>query len=88
MFHKLALTVPLHWRARWRNSPGTAGAKLGPHACHTEAQSRLALPVLAGHMKKPDLFCVRPVERTDRLGGGLQLDLAALLREISLRFRR
>jgi hypothetical protein len=23
MSHKLTLTVPLHWRARWRNSPGT-----------------------------------------------------------------
>jgi hypothetical protein len=22
MSHKLALTVPLHWQARWRNSPG------------------------------------------------------------------
>jgi len=39
-------------------------------------------------MKKPDLFCMRPVERINRLGGGLQQHLAALLREISLGFRR
>jgi uncharacterized protein (DUF2236 family) len=29
-------------------------------------------PVLASHVKKPDLLCMRPVERTDRLGGGFQ----------------
>ena len=39
-------------------------------------------------MKKPDLFCMRPVERINRLGGGLQQSLAALFREISLGFRR
>ena len=31
---------------------------------------------------------MRPVERINRLGGGLQQHLAALLREISLGFRR
>src|SRR4029453_13764236 len=51
-------------------------------------QSRLARPDSAGHVKKPDLLCMRPVERMDRLGGGLQLYLAALLREIRLSFRR
>jgi hypothetical protein len=35
-------------------------------------------------VKKPDLLCMRPVERMDRLGGGLQLYLAALLREIAI----
>src|SRR6516165_2241780 len=45
-------------------------------------------PVSAGHVKKPDLLCMRPVERTNRLGGRLQQNLAALLREISLGFRR
>src|SRR6516164_9201413 len=39
-------------------------------------------------MKKPDLFCMRPVERINRLGGGLQQNLAALFSEISLGFRR
>ena len=39
-------------------------------------------------MKKPDLLCMRPVERIDRLGGGLQQHLAALFREIRLGFRR
>jgi hypothetical protein len=39
-------------------------------------------------MKKPDLLCMRPVERTNRHGSGLQQNLAALLREISLGFRR
>jgi hypothetical protein len=28
--------------------------------------------VSAGHVKKPDLLCIRPVEHMDRLGGGLQ----------------
>ncbi len=42
----------------------------------------------AGHVKKPDLLCMRPVERKDRLGGGLQQYLAALFREICLSFRR
>src|SRR5262245_24072067 len=32
--------------------------------------------------------CMRPVERTDRVGGGLQQHLAALFREIGLSFRR
>ncbi len=32
----------------------------------------------AGHLKKPDLLRVRPVERTNRLGSGLQHHLAAL----------
>jgi hypothetical protein len=49
---------------------------------------RGGIPVSAGHVKKPDLLCMRPVERTDRLGGGLQQNLAALLREISRGFRR
>jgi hypothetical protein len=31
---------------------------------------------------------MRPIERTDRLGGGLQQNLAALLREITRGFRR
>jgi hypothetical protein len=31
-------------------------------------------------VKKPDLLCMRPVERTDRLASGLQQNLAALLR--------
>jgi hypothetical protein len=29
-------------------------------------------PVSAGHVKKPDFLCMRPVEHTDRLGGRLQ----------------
>src|SRR5262249_51168324 len=29
-------------------------------------------PFSAGHVKKPDLLCMRPVEYMDRLGGGLQ----------------
>jgi hypothetical protein len=45
-------------------------------------------PVSAGHVKKPDLLRMRPVEHLDRLGGGLQYYLAALLREISLSLRR
>ena len=28
--------------------------------------------VSAGHVKKPDLLCMRPVEHMDRLGGRLQ----------------
>src|SRR5262245_47503300 len=48
----------------------------------------LASPVSAGHVKEPDSLCMRPVERTNRLRGGLQQNLAALLREISLGFRR
>ncbi len=44
--------------------------------------------VSAGHVKKPDLLRMRPVERINRLGGGLQYYLAALLREISLSLRR
>src|SRR5215471_1702756 len=44
--------------------------------------------VSAGHVKKPDLLGMRPVEHLDRLGGGLQYYLAALLREISLSLRR
>ena len=40
-------------------------------------------PVSAGHVKKPDLLCMRPVERIDRLGGGLQQHLAALSRSDS-----
>ena len=28
--------------------------------------------VSAGHVKEPDLLCMRPVEHVDRLGGGLQ----------------
>ena len=39
-------------------------------------------------MKKPDLLRMRPVEHTDRLGGGLQQNLAALFRKIRLGFRR
>src|SRR5260221_5850010 len=46
------------------------------------------LSVSAGHVKKPDLLRLRPVEQMDRLGGGLQYYLAALLREISLSLRR
>jgi hypothetical protein len=45
-------------------------------------------PDSAGHVKKPDLLRMRPVERTDRVWGGLQQHLAALLREIRLSFRR
>src|SRR6516164_10349511 len=39
-------------------------------------------------MEKPDLFCMRPVERINRLGDRLQQNLAALFREISPGFRR
>src|SRR5262249_5572860 len=47
------------------------------------ARSGLYPPVSAGHVKKPDLLGMRPVEHLDRLGGGLQYYLAALLREIT-----
>jgi hypothetical protein len=50
-----------------------------------DARSGLASPIST---VKPDLLCMRPVERTNRLSGGLQQNLAALLREISLGFRR
>jgi hypothetical protein len=42
------------------------------HMRAAAAQSRPALPVLAGHVKKPDLLRMRPVEHTDRFEGGLQ----------------
>jgi hypothetical protein len=42
------------------------------HMHAAAAQSRPALPVLAGHVKKPDLLRMRPVEHTDPFGGGLQ----------------
>ena len=58
------------------------------HRARGSARSGWHPPILARHMKKPDLFCVRPVERTNRLGGGLQQNLAALLGEISLSLRR
>jgi hypothetical protein len=44
--------------------------------------------VSAGHVEKPDLLCIRLVERMDRLRGWLQQDLTTLFREISFSFRR
>jgi hypothetical protein len=38
-----------------------------PQRCRGQRPS-----VSAGHVKKPDLLLMRPVEHTDRLGGGLQ----------------
>ena len=50
------------------------GCAFRPIICmSSEAQSRSAAPVRsAGHVKKPDLLSMRPVEHADRLGGGLQ----------------
>src|SRR5262249_17295533 len=70
---------------------GTPSPSKTRNACAREALVRPALSrrsFQAGHVKKPDLLCMRPVERTNRLGGGLQQNLAALLCEISLGFRR
>src|SRR5499433_1100734 len=58
------------------------------HMRAAAAQSRPTLPVSAGHVEKSDLLCMRPVERINRLGRGLQQNLAALLGEISLSLRR
>ena len=44
--------------------------------------------VSAGHVKKPNLLCVRSVEHLDRLRRRLQQNLAALFREIGFSFRR
>ena len=57
-------------------------------ACPPQRSPGRHLPVSAGHVKKPDLLRMRPVEHTDRFGGGLQQYRAALLCEISLSFRR
>jgi hypothetical protein len=77
--------------------------RVGPAMAHSEGRDATAvtvrrcppqrspgrhLAVSAGHVKKPDLLRMRPVEHTDRFGRGLQQYLAALLREISLSFRR
>jgi hypothetical protein len=64
------------------------GAFLGEVDC-AELRSRGQHPFIsAGHMKKADLLCMRPVEHMDRLGGWLQQDIAALFREIGFSFRR
>src|SRR5262249_36369246 len=77
--------IPEHdWACRQHPKTG--------NTCAREALVRLCrghhLSVSAGHVKKPDLLRMRPVEHMDRLGGGLQYYLAALLREISLSLRR
>ena len=61
--------------------------RVGPATAHSEgrdatavtmrrmsatAQSRPAPARSAGHVKKPDLLRMRPVEHTNRFGGGLQ----------------
>ena len=43
--------------------------------------------VSAGHVKKPNLLCMRPVEHMNCLGRWLQQHLAALFREIGFGFR-
>jgi hypothetical protein len=48
-------------------------------------RARLMCTVSAGHVKKPDLLCMRLVERLDRLRGRLQQDLTTLFREIGFR---
>src|SRR5262249_61092200 len=58
------------------------------HMRAAAAQSRPTVPVSGGHVEKPDLLCMRPVERTNRLGGGLQQNLAAIFCEKSFGFRR
>src|SRR5262249_2215855 len=45
-------------------------------------------PDSTGDVKQPDLLRMRPVERTDRVRGGLQQYLAALFGEIRLSLRR
>jgi hypothetical protein len=56
--------------------------------CQVMTRVRYGGPDSAGYVKQPDLLRLRAVERTDRLGGGLQQYLAAFLREIRLSFRR
>src|SRR5262249_55086089 len=51
--------------------------RVGPAPAHSEGRDATAvtspgrhLPASAGHVKKPDLLRMRPVEHTDRFGGG------------------
>ena len=70
IFHSLSTTAAFSGR------PGH-GAQRGQRrdsrddASHIR-HSAVPMPVSAGHVKKPDLLLMRPVEHTDRLGGGLQ----------------
>src|SRR5262244_618763 len=76
--------------ARSCSAPGRSCCCLAPEVpdCPPRRARGRHPPVSAGYVKKPDLLCMRAVERTDRLGGGLQQNLAALFREIRLGFRR
>ena len=64
---------------RFRVGPATAhsegrdatAVRVASHVRHSAVTGR-HLPVSAGHVKKPDLLRMRPVEHTNRYGGGLQ----------------
>src|SRR6266536_1007498 len=74
-------SLPSSWtRGNGDGGRGTHRA-LGRHAA---ALSRRTCPFSAGHVKKPDLLCLRTVEQMDRVEGGLQYYLAAPCRRVAI----
>jgi hypothetical protein len=57
-------------------------------AQHLLVRAAVDLTLSAGHVKKPNLLCVRSIEHLDCLGRRLQQNLAAIFSEIGLSFRR